>query len=179
MGARSCPLVARAAFHFVGPRRNGSRFFCALTLLLAACPAPAADSWDLLLSVDADGRVSVLSHTAVADVPAPPAQPLREGLTCLELRDAEGRLLDRRAVPLPSQIYFDHEPAPGSLQGGALPAPALQYHLRIPRRDAGRQRLSFYAVRAPRAAPLARAAVLRETDFLLDARGEAVLDGLP
>lgn len=141
------------------------------------------DSWDLILSVDAAGNVAVDSQRPLqGDIPAPPPQSPREGLTYVELTDGAGRVLDGRALPLAPEVFYDHTSGDGRLQGGAFPVGKAQYHVRLPRRAATGQKVRFYRVRrraASRPGSFAAAPLSAPQDFDLEPRGGASLSETP
>ncbi len=180
MGARSSFISFAAFVSGGGPRRNRGRFFYALPLLFLAFKAEAAQSWDLLVEVDAAGHATVISSKPRSNAVVPPPQALREGLTCIELRDDAGRLVDRRAVPLEPEVLYERSDAPGRLSGGSVPAPRMQYEVRVPRKPGVRLSLQFFHVSRRSPATSARSlAPAQPEDFVLDPRGAATLDAVP
>lgn len=182
MRLATCSVRKNAAFRSDELRRRRGRYFYALAILpLLSGALRAADAWDLVVSVDGDGTVTVDSQRAVRDdAPLPAPQPMREGFTYVELTDGMGRVADRRSLPLAPEVFYDHAPGDGPLEGGAVPAERLQYNIRLPRRESG-QHLRFYRVRrriAPRR-DVSAAASSSPSDFDLDPLGAAVLTGTP
>ena len=162
----------------------GRFFYVPLLILAAHGVAHVEDSWDLILSVDAAGNVAVDSQRPLqGDVPAPPSQPLREGLTYVELTDGAGRVLDGRALPLAPEIFYDHAAGDGRLQGGAVPVQKIQYHVRLPRRASSGQKVRFYQVRrrtlSHQTSFSAAPSVSTPRDFDLEPRGAAALNEAP
>lgn len=182
MRLATCSVRKNAAFRSDEPHRTGGRYFYALAILfLFPATLRAADAWDLVVSVDGSGAVTVDSQRAVQDgSPLPPPQGMREGFTYVELTDAAGHVTDRRSLPLAPEVFYDHAPGDGRLEGGALPAPRLQYNIRLPRHASG-QRLRFYRVRRRTAVrrDVSAAASSVPSDFDLDPLGAAVLTGAP